>query len=750
MAGVFFFFVHTFGASARRLAMWQLARTVPPGLEDMRAADSETCSGTAASSSTDDEAAAFQATAGSRWAANGPTPAGGASHGREPAAYSCDGGVGGPCAPVAEWPSSDDERSGDARHSSSDADDSRTDGDSDSADGWEWGGAAGETARMAARPRRAAEPARCATFSVGRAGDAPAAAAAPHERTPPPSPTPPPTPPSAPRRVPPPSPPVQPDSLCLGAAEVSQAGEGFPRPDRRRRRMAGYWAGGEDTDEGWAPWGDTEGADTAGGSEGGADDTHFHHCPPEAPERSLAHGEWGGSGAGAGGGWGGSRGGGRSSGGTDACHAVGTPHTEGACNGVDGCARGFVCSCEGGSCSSTCGVTSLCSCEGGSSSCAAGVMSLSSCECAGACSSSAGVIGLCPAGDEPRLRSQLSWLRSQLHAAQLERSRAAGELSMAQHRLRESEAWARKQAAEVAELQARMWEGGGVGLGEGGGGGEGGSCVGAGGGNGSCALISGRDARRSAPLSHPAPSSLMMSLAETRLTELEALLASKDSELARVQSSSWGGWAQDAAVHAELRRLQDEISQAHVEVVRLGRALVEAEAGREEEARRREDGVMREGGARRRAEEGLAEARAEGERLRRELDQAMEALQVGAMSRGGIAGDRLCLCTRAHTLALTHLYQCTLHSPRCLQHPRTSAPLTPHSEATPARTRTVSIHKPPLNHTQLHTQPLPSPTPTPNRSPPPPPRRAVTPSPPSSRSSRACARPPPGATKSCK
>eukprot|EP00962_Isochrysis_galbana_P038982 scaffold13932_cov65-Isochrysis_galbana.AAC.1 len=203
-------------------------------------------------------------------------------------------------------------------------------------------------------------------------------------------------------------------------------------------------------------------------------------------------------------------------------------------------------------------------------------------------SSCAGVISLCPAGDEPRLRSQLSWLRSQLHAAQLERARSAGELNMAQHRLRESEAMGRAQAAEVAALQARL-----SGC-EGGCEGHGGGCAGgyAGGGAcGSCAGVGGESCMLHGRVSHPTHTtpSPLMSLAESRLTELEAALASKDIELARVQASSWGGWAQDAAVHAELRRLQDEVSQAHVEVVRLSRLAAEAEAGRAEEAREREE-----------------------------------------------------------------------------------------------------------------------------------------------------------------
>lgn len=204
---------------------------------------------TAPSSGTDDEVTAFQAAAGSCWLAGSSAgSAGGPSFGQQPAAYACDSGMSGPCALVAEWPSSDGERSGDTRHGASDADDSWTDGDSDSAGGWEWGGAAGEAGRMPARPRYAAEPARCATPSDGRAVIAPAAAAAPHTHTPRPQPSPPspPTPPSAPRRVPPLSPPVLPDSsgLQYGAAESPHVGDGQPRPDRQRRRGTGWWAGG--------------------------------------------------------------------------------------------------------------------------------------------------------------------------------------------------------------------------------------------------------------------------------------------------------------------------------------------------------------------------------------------------------------------------------------------------------------------------------------------------------------------------
>ena len=121
------------------------------------------------------------------------------------------------------------------------------------------------------------------------------------------------------------------------------------------------------------------------------------------------------------------------------------------------------------------------------------------------------------------MRAQLSRARAQLHAAQLQLQRHTGALATTRQQLAESEATQRTLQLRLEDLQA---VGGGGGGGDGGGGGR----------------------------------SALVELAERRLAELEAELKRKDQQLQQLQASSWGAWAEDMAVQAELERLQQELT----------------------------------------------------------------------------------------------------------------------------------------------------------------------------------------------
>ena len=58
----------------------------------------------------------------------------------------------------------------------------------------------------------------------------------------------------------------------------------------------------------------------------------------------------------------------------------------------------------------------------------------------------------------------------------------------------------------------------------------------------------------------------------------ESTLRTKDEQLHQLQSSTWGAWAQDQGINAELGRLQAELSQAHT----LNRDLSSRLGGTEE------------------------------------------------------------------------------------------------------------------------------------------------------------------------
>ena len=239
-----------------------------------------------------------------------------------------------------------------------------------------------------------------------------------------------------------------------------------------------------------------------------------------------------------------------------------------------------------------------------------------------------GVIGLCPVGDEPRLREQLSRARAQLHAARLENSRFGGELRTAQHRLREVEAEARDREARVAALEAELQAAGG-------------------------------DPSRQV-------TSRLVELAEARLDEMAEALTQKEAELARVQAASWGAWAQDAAVHAELGRLQDELSQSHVEVTRLGRILSETQEAAERDARAAAEGIVAERAARHMAEAAVVELKSVEDTLRSDLSEAIEALEVRGTSRSlrvrpqhqiprdGVWARRKLVALLSNTVAIGH------------------------------------------------------------------------------------------------
>lgn len=139
------------------------------------------------------------------------------------------------------------------------------------------------------------------------------------------------------------------------------------------------------------------------------------------------------------------------------------------------------------------------------------------------------VIPLCPVGDEPRLRNQLSRCRTQLHTAQLQLHRASGELSAATKRLGEGERQRRQLQARVEDQNAQLEALGAVDSG------------------------GGLDKLRGE----------LHSLAEARLSEMKAALERKDEQLRQLQATTWGAWASDVAVGAELKRLQAELSQAH-------------------------------------------------------------------------------------------------------------------------------------------------------------------------------------------
>jgi chromosome segregation ATPase len=143
-----------------------------------------------------------------------------------------------------------------------------------------------------------------------------------------------------------------------------------------------------------------------------------------------------------------------------------------------------------------------------------------------ALSAASGVITLCPVGDEPRLRAQLSKSRAQLHAAQLSMQRSAGELSTLRASLVQ-EGTARTQLQRQVE-----------------------DCAAAGG-----EVIS--------PHAIEAVRGALVQLAEGRIHELESALQKKDEQLIQLQGSTWGAWAQDQGINAELGRLQAELSQAH-------------------------------------------------------------------------------------------------------------------------------------------------------------------------------------------
>ena len=69
-------------------------------------------------------------------------------------------------------------------------------------------------------------------------------------------------------------------------------------------------------------------------------------------------------------------------------------------------------------------------------------------------------------------------------------------------------------------------------------------------------------------------------LAEARLQHMESTLRARDEQLRQLQNSTWGAWAEDQAVTAEVGRLQAELSQSHTLHRQLASRLDESEAGR--------------------------------------------------------------------------------------------------------------------------------------------------------------------------
>ena len=78
---------------------------------------------------------------------------------------------------------------------------------------------------------------------------------------------------------------------------------------------------------------------------------------------------------------------------------------------------------------------------------------------------------------------------------------------------------------------------------------------------------------------------------QSRLHELEASLLARDEQLRQLQSSSWGSWAEDQSITAELSRLQSELSQAHALHRQLESRLNESEHARQEEGKAAEASV---------------------------------------------------------------------------------------------------------------------------------------------------------------
>ncbi|KAL1495552.1 hypothetical protein AB1Y20_016915 [Prymnesium parvum] len=160
-------------------------------------------------------------------------------------------------------------------------------------------------------------------------------------------------------------------------------------------------------------------------------------------------------------------------------------------------------------------------------------------------------IPICPVGDEPRLRAQLSRCRAQLHAAQLEVKRTAGELSTTQHQLAQQDQKVKSPAFVSQERDANYMR----------------------------RRMERLEVRLDSTHTPEEVHGKLNQLAEARLNELEEELQKKNQQVHQLQSATWGAWAQDMAVDAEIKRLQEELSQAHTTNVRLEKDLSKEKHG---------------------------------------------------------------------------------------------------------------------------------------------------------------------------
>ena len=157
------------------------------------------------------------------------------------------------------------------------------------------------------------------------------------------------------------------------------------------------------------------------------------------------------------------------------------------------------------------------------------------------------VIPLCPGGDEAtaveaRLRAQLSRTRAQLQAAQLRQQRTEAELAATRHRRDEFAAAHEAAAHRAAELEAVRAAGGG----------------------------GDPSAARGA----------LVDLAEERIGVLHAELKRREAEADALRNASWGGWAEDEGVKAEMERLREEVTLAGAAQRRLANELAATEGRR--------------------------------------------------------------------------------------------------------------------------------------------------------------------------
>jgi len=153
-------------------------------------------------------------------------------------------------------------------------------------------------------------------------------------------------------------------------------------------------------------------------------------------------------------------------------------------------------------------------------------------------------IPLCPVGDEPRMRAQLSRCRAQLQAAQVQLQLATSQLGATSERLECCEREHATLTHKVAELETVQRA---LGVTEGsteeadGHGVLGGAVAGA----RAARVIPSLDALRGA----------VGRLADERIEALETALSTKDAQLHELQALAWGAYADDSAVAAEVQRL---------------------------------------------------------------------------------------------------------------------------------------------------------------------------------------------------